>query len=674
MQTGPKNTPNSVIPLEYIPEIFRKISKKLKLLQKELKDAFEFPAFLSIEHEEKTWQIMLARKEGVSGKKVKKSDFDYYAIDDSQSLGKGSQGEVLVAENIETQVFAAVKVQRNNSPSFTDDLAIERRNLAMRQRLLATAEVIDADFVPDQNPDVAEAQQMKATTYYTLMPYCPGQNLIDYLYVLDAAHKKNSPAYFAQKKPVDILVATRMIMGAIAEVIDLHMGGLLHRDIKSDNFVIKSNAYQPFSSLTLIDLGTAILRGTEKRKEDASTFGYFPPEYLVDVGDRPDWDENCDIWQLGMVIAEILTSENYQAALKADMKEQKATSVKKHLTLEQIHNLMPDIFAKSKPQSEIKTGKKEEKHQDPAQALRKLLITYVHELMNEDRDSRPKLARLQAMQSALRAEYLRVDALLLAADPSYRYQMFKRQKTLLNLQPNTNASSSAPLPLLNDDAMIIPTKTHSVSIEEPDVSEEKKPSKRSSLFPRRKSLGRLDNKIESTSAQMEDKKEEMPTDIVKRARSSSSSAKVHKKSQQVTNVLATATLDEASLTATIASLSLDESSTQKTPLTELTERLEREKVFLGLLSSQLSTTVSTEGDQPLKVASDTNARTCLFLVKTLEGVINEKDAHLQQSKIDSLMKLTGRWKATKIVELNQEVDTIKTALNAYVQKRASSSL
>ncbi|HRE33181.1 MAG TPA: hypothetical protein PLD88_14485, partial [Candidatus Berkiella sp.] len=118
-----------------------------------------------------------------------------------------------------------------------------------------------------------EAQQLKATTHYTLMPYYPGQNLIDYLYVCDPSHPKDSPEYFTQKKPVDILVSTRMIMGAFAEVIDLHANGLLlHRDIKSDNFVIKSNAYQLFSSLTLIDLGTAILLGKEKRKEDASTF------------------------------------------------------------------------------------------------------------------------------------------------------------------------------------------------------------------------------------------------------------------------------------------------------------------------------------------------------------------------------------------------------------------
>ncbi|HRE33182.1 MAG TPA: hypothetical protein PLD88_14490, partial [Candidatus Berkiella sp.] len=86
----------------------------------------------------------LAKKAEASSKKEKKVEYDYYVIDDSQSLGKGSQGEVLVAQNLETQVFAAVKVQRNNSPSFTDDLAIERRNLAMRERLLATAEVIDS--------------------------------------------------------------------------------------------------------------------------------------------------------------------------------------------------------------------------------------------------------------------------------------------------------------------------------------------------------------------------------------------------------------------------------------------------------------------------------------------------------------------------------------------------
>ncbi|HRE33179.1 MAG TPA: hypothetical protein PLD88_14475, partial [Candidatus Berkiella sp.] len=84
---------------------------------------------------------------------------------------------------------------------------------------------------------------------------------------------------------------------------------------------------------------------------------------------------------------------------------------------------------------------------------------------------------------------------------------------------------------------------------------------------------------------------------------------------------------------------------EKLPLVELTKKLERKKVVLELLSSSLSAEF-TEGEQPLKVASNTNARTCLFLVKTLEGIINEKDSQSQQSKIDSLIKLTGRWQRT----------------------------
>ncbi|HRE33180.1 MAG TPA: hypothetical protein PLD88_14480, partial [Candidatus Berkiella sp.] len=263
-----------------------------------------------------------------------------------------------------------------------------------------------------------------------------------------------------------------------------------------------------------------------------------PPEYLVDVSDRPNWDEKCDIWQIGITIAEMLTSENYQAALKTAMKEQEITGVKKHLTLEQIQALMSDIFVASKPQPEMIADNKQDKCNNIIQTLREVLIAYARELTHEDRDSRPSLARLQEMQRNLRSEYLRVDALMIAIDPNRRYQQFKRQKTLLNMKANT--SSSVPIFPLNGDVK----KTQSMPTDELEIFELKKSTKKGSL---RKSLGRLESKVEPSIslAYMESKEVvAMPSsDIVKRSRSVSSS-KVHKKSQHVINALATATLEE----------------------------------------------------------------------------------------------------------------------------------
>jgi serine/threonine protein kinase len=410
----------SFIPEENVQAIMKLIEKQLKIRQFGEEDMV-----LNIEHEDVKWKILVSKKDArEKHKKINLKHLNLIVL--GRTLGEGSQGKVVLGQDIVSGKLTAVKIQTANSPSFDTDLSIERRNLSVTKRLHACAKEIPDDLkLEGLSRDQADAQIQKATIHYTAMEYVPGLSL----------------RHFIKNKDFDILIATRMAIYAIQEVSGLHADGLVHRDIKTDNFVVNSpGRLQDVTALKLIDLGTGILH-TEKAKEDAGTLGFMPPEYLQDVKDRPNWDKKCDVWQLGITLGEFLSTEDVEAGIKKYADAQKVTGTKCHLTAEQIKGLMPDIFAPlpTKPTEEKKTSVKPSIEATEAKIkadLRYLLIEVIQKLANVDRDKRPIDDDLKELSRSLLAAYLRAGTLTTLNNPSAmldNYRRMKRQNTVLHL-------------------------------------------------------------------------------------------------------------------------------------------------------------------------------------------------------------------------------------------------
>lgn len=357
MSLGPKATEATVyhsepiIPIESQGEI-------LALIEDALKDELridEHGLMITITHNERDWQFFIKSKR--EGKIATKLDhIDMFVFDESQLIGE-SQAAVILGQNIITNQSIAVKVQVESGPAFEEDLRRERKNLKDAKRLIGYASIlpevssqVERKETQVESQDAKDTKLQKQTKYFTFMRFFEGQSLLDRLYVLDKNYPKNDSRRFKEKIELDDVTVAQLTVKALQELLWLNNDAeKLHRDIKTDNFIISSG------ELKLIDLGAAI-ELTEKRREDAGTFGYMPPEYLLPVQDRPAWSFDCDLFQLGVVIAEIATKCNYQAELRTLEANQADLDEKKHISLDTIKAKMPDVFAPIAPGTDSLRG------------------------------------------------------------------------------------------------------------------------------------------------------------------------------------------------------------------------------------------------------------------------------------------------------------------------------
>ncbi len=454
MLTSPRlSSPSeeSFIPEEKVQAIMKLVENELRLREFGKEDIV-----VSIEHEKIKWQILVAKKgDQKQSKKIHLKALDLYVLDHNRILGEGAQGKVILGQHITSNKLVAVKIQKVNTPSFDYDLWIERRNLDLCNRLHACAKDLPADVkLEGLTSDQYEAEIAKMTVHYTVMTYVPGSCLRDFLYELDTTQPKDVPSFFVKKKELDIMTISRLAVYAIREMMGLHAVGLVHRDIKTDNFVVnKAGQLQEVTALKLIDLGTGILEGKEECKEDASTLGYMPPEYLRDVKERPNWDKACDVWQLGIVLGEILTKYNVQEGLKKYSQIQKEQDIKRHLTVDEIKGLMPDVFAPL-PIKEEKEGKGsgiksvEKIDENAKDELRYQLIKCIQKMTLIEREKRPINEALTDVAARLFSAYIKAGHLLSLKDPTQRlseYKTLKRQNTVSELPKSVSfAASSVP--------------------------------------------------------------------------------------------------------------------------------------------------------------------------------------------------------------------------------------
>lgn len=641
-------TNDSLIPEDSIQAVLIEVENALKKVE-----FIDEHMMFTVQHQQRPWKFMVVLKDTHKPqKKIKLKNVDLYFIDENTILGEGSQGKVVLAQHIPSGTFAAAKIQIPSSPSFDYDLNIERRNLSLTERLYGYAKVVptDDDLIKDlpaeYTPDQLEGARAKNTVYYTLMKHFQGRNLNEFLYEIDRTQSKDSPAYFAEKRQLDIASIGKLAIYAIQEVLNLHDLGLAHRDIKSDNYVVNtSGLLQECTGLRLIDLGTALLPVSERSKDDASTFGYMPPEYLVDGKGRPHWDKVCDYFQLGIVLAEILTKSNYQASLKKLALDQAAEAEKKHLPMEGIKALMPDAFAKvkkakkkAKASSSVVSSPVETEEALTHEFLYKL-HNLIHLLTNPDRASRAQID-LKALFSELRSIHGRASTVIQLNNTQQRFQAYKMQRknTYLDLRKLKDASNSNAA---------VSSSSSSVSFQLPKDTVLDSPKQ----LIRRKSA----DLIQSPSVEMKEQDGSM-TERPSRSKTTSDPRKrsVSSSSRQVSKVESPPkpkSSASADLIQQFDGLTIE--SEQDKVIRKLTKVCKRVKLMESAPASSNEQVVMSD----FLMFS--------LLGKRLTSAVEEKSADRQRMQLNGIAKMAQHYVPSKSEPLNQEMAKVSKLLANY---------
>ena len=192
--------------------------------------------------------------------------FDRYEI--KGILGEGGTGKVYLAKDLRLGRPVAVKVLKQVTEQFREEVA-----LLQRQNFLMLPTVFDA-WIEENKTGVI------------IMEYVEGQNLKEYL----SLHRQISERQIYQ---------WGLQLGECLK--QLHSGNpkILYRDLKPENIMV-----QPDQTLRLVDVGAAVRLGTKDADigKRVGTFGYAAPEQWAGKAA----DERADIYGLGAVLCAMM--------------------------------------------------------------------------------------------------------------------------------------------------------------------------------------------------------------------------------------------------------------------------------------------------------------------------------------------------------------------------------
>lgn len=228
-----------------------------------------------------------------------------FLILETQMLGQGAEGKVVKAINLKTRDIVACKISKHYGLSSEyQQVERERRNLQM----------LDGRFfgqytAPKMGDEIFE---------YTFMKYYPGVTLTKHLYNIMELSTK---VYVRRELP--LLHLEKICFAILHEVLFIHDRGLVFRDLKPDNFMIYKGDHPDDFKLTCIDLGSAknFHEASICLSLDGTSPGYVDPNFAVDLEDRPSFSEKSDYFSLAILLAEILSQNNFQANLKKKLCE-----------------------------------------------------------------------------------------------------------------------------------------------------------------------------------------------------------------------------------------------------------------------------------------------------------------------------------------------------------------
>ncbi|MBX3709696.1 MAG: protein kinase [Gammaproteobacteria bacterium] len=294
--------------------------------------------------------------------RTKPDIYESYLIDRNCMLGTGAQGEVFLGHHLMKKLKVAIKILYTKLYPAHEEIEINK--LKKMERYMGSCLTSTAN---------------KRTIF--IMPYAPGQNLITYLYSIDPKKKKDESNYIIGKryiKPSERI----QILKLLAQTVDHfhNKGNMIHRDIKTENFIIKDD------NMTLIDLDNAIFTN-EKSKSLSSSLGYTPPEICSEKGRREYYSKKSDLWSLGVVMGEVISGFSYQNQIIKTSQKNILHQYLEQISCEELQKSMPDIFSDPFLYEELASdGSLKNWVQLPPDALYAKLEYYFTDLIDSDRD------------------------------------------------------------------------------------------------------------------------------------------------------------------------------------------------------------------------------------------------------------------------------------------------
>ena len=202
----------------------------------------------------------------------------YDGISDGQVLGSGVSGIVRLCTHKATKVKYAVKILELGLIDSTEGLKQLRNEIFIMCQL--------------DHPNIVRIEEVYESTneIYIVQELCLGGDLFDRL--------DEQPDYHYTEAQ-----CARLVKQMLSAVRYLHSKGIIHRDLKLENFLFSSQAQD--SELRMIDFGLSkhFIAG-QHHQEKVGTPYTVAPEII-----QGHYDEKSDIWALGVITYLLLSGE-----------------------------------------------------------------------------------------------------------------------------------------------------------------------------------------------------------------------------------------------------------------------------------------------------------------------------------------------------------------------------
>ena len=159
-----------------------------------------------------------------------------------------------------------------------------------------------------KHPNIVKLHDVKfkKNNIYLVMEYCNGGSLAEAL----KNYKLVNNAPFSEK-------IVQFLMNQILSAVEcLHNHGVVHRDLKLENILLKYNSNAEaktknifLGQVKLIDFNISARKDTYNNHPVGDEAIYMNPKYFYNDFDDIIYDEKIDIWSLGLLCYEMLTGE-----------------------------------------------------------------------------------------------------------------------------------------------------------------------------------------------------------------------------------------------------------------------------------------------------------------------------------------------------------------------------
>ena len=207
------------------------------------------------------------------GKYWKLEDFEI-----GKPLGRGQFGRVYLARERRTKYIVALKVMSKDKILHNRFEHQLRREIEIQSHLRHPHILRMYGYFWDHEK------------IYLILEYAQGGELYKQLVV---------------RKTLDETSSAQIIVQLASALHYCHSKGVLHRDVKPENLLLTSSLHKNAGgdiNIKIADFGWSVHSPSSRRVTMCGTLDYMPPEIV----DNREYDENVDVWTLGVLLYELL--------------------------------------------------------------------------------------------------------------------------------------------------------------------------------------------------------------------------------------------------------------------------------------------------------------------------------------------------------------------------------